>query len=157
MRTFQKVRGTPVFSLENGRRIGQVSDIFVNSDGAVAGFWVTSRRWWSRRRFLALSAIDRKDMSGFFVKKEGDLTSSDGEDHRFHDGRNHLFGKLLAIDDGSVAGLLEDVYFLDESGTIVGYEVTCGFFSDLSEGRHVFKTSVPLKVEKDRLVLRTYR
>ncbi|TMW73952.1 hypothetical protein [Alteribacter natronophilus] len=156
MRTFQKVKGTSVFSLENGRCIGQVTDIFVNRDGAVAGYRVTGRHWWSRRTFLALSAIERGDMSGFFVKKEGDLTLVPSEGyHRFHDGGRHLFGMFLTAGDGSVAGLLEDVYFLDESGTIVGYEVTRGFFSDLFEGRHVVKTSAPLRTEKDRLVLRT--
>ncbi|WP_026689116.1 PRC-barrel domain-containing protein [Alteribacter aurantiacus] len=156
MRTFQKVKGTPVFLLENGSTVGKINDLFVDDDGCVIGFWVAGRKWWRKRKFLRMDAIVKTDPSAIFIKDANDLSVLPDSLFRFHVGRNHLFGKPLLTEDGAVTGLLEDVYFLDDLGTIVGYEVTNGFYSDFTEGKHVVKSTMPLQVEKNRLVLRTH-
>ncbi|RNA68764.1 PRC-barrel domain-containing protein [Alteribacter keqinensis] len=156
MRTFQKVKGTPVFLLADGSNIGKVSDLFVDDSGSVTGFWVAGRKWWQRRKFLRLDTIEKTETAAIYIKSDADLSFAPEALFRFHDGKNHLFGKPLLTEDGAVTGLLEDVYFLDDLGTIVGYEVTNGFISDFTEGRHVVKTDCPLRVEKDQLVLRTH-
>lgn len=45
--------------------------------------------------------------------------------------------------EGKKLGLLEDVYFMEEVGTIVGYELTDGFFSDITEGSVSSKPLTP--------------
>ncbi|WP_096440417.1 PRC-barrel domain-containing protein [Alteribacter populi] len=156
MRTFQKVKGAPVFLLSNDENVGTVSDIFVGDNGKVAGYWVANRKWWNRQKFLPLSAVKQQELSNIYVNSKTDLTEVPHSLYRFHEGKNHLFGKPLFSEDGAVKGLVEDVYFLDEMGTIVGYEVTDGFISDFTEGKHVVKTDAPLRVEKSQLVLRTH-
>ena len=47
---------------------------------------------------------------------------------------------MMISKEGERLGLLEDVYFLEEVGTIVGYELSDGFFSDIMEGKRVIKT-----------------
>ena len=42
--------------------------------------------------------------------------------------------------EGERLGILEDVYFMEEVGTIVGYELSDGFFSDIMEGKRVVKS-----------------
>jgi uncharacterized protein YrrD len=48
---------------------------------------------------------------------------------------------------------LEDVYFQEEVGTIIGYELSDGFFSDLVEGRRMIKKPNKLFIGKDALVV----
>jgi len=64
-----------------------------------------------------------------------------------------LFRKPLLSSEGQKLGLLEDVYFTEEVGTIIGYEVTDGFFADITEGKKVIKTNEPLKIGEDVIVV----
>ncbi|WML47425.1 PRC-barrel domain-containing protein [Neobacillus sp. PS3-34] len=54
---------------------------------------------------------------------------------------------------GNSVGLLKDVYFLEELGTIVGYEYTDGFFSELSEGKRVINSVEPPAIGKDAIIV----
>ena len=49
--------------------------------------------------------------------------------------------------------MLDDVYFLEEVGTIVGYELTDGFFSDITQGKRVIRTPHPPKIGKDAIIV----
>ena len=55
--------------------------------------------------------------------------------------------------EGEKLGLLEDVYFMEELGTIIGYEVTEGLVADLVEGRRVVKTNASLTIADGRAIL----
>ena len=46
----------------------------------------------------------------------------------------------MISEEGEPLGFLKDVYFQEEVGTIVGYEITDGFFSDITEGKQVIKS-----------------
>jgi uncharacterized protein YrrD len=59
----------------------------------------------------------------------------------------------LLTAEGEKLGLLEDVYFLEEVGTIVGYEVTEGLVADLVEGRRVVKSNSKLTIASGRAIL----
>ncbi len=48
---------------------------------------------------------------------------------------------------------MEDVYFHEEKGTIVGYELTDGFFSDVTQGRKVLPKKEPYTVGDDAIVV----
>ncbi len=51
------------------------------------------------------------------------------------DAENTLVGRPIHTTDGKDLGTLSDIYF-NESGDIVGYEVSGGLFSDAMSGRH---------------------
>ncbi|MFK4997612.1 PRC-barrel domain-containing protein [Bacillus sp. N9] len=60
---------------------------------------------------------------------------------------------MTLSNEGKQLGLLDDVYFLEEVGTIVGYELTDGFFSDITEGKRVIRTPIPPKIGKDAMIV----
>jgi uncharacterized protein YrrD len=64
-----------------------------------------------------------------------------------------LTGKMVMSSEGEKLGLVEDVYFMEELGTIVGYECTDGFFSDIKEGKRVVKTIHPPAIGKDTIIV----
>lgn len=63
------------------------------------------------------------------------------------------FQKNTLSNDGEQLGLLDDVYFLEEVGTIVGYELTDGFFSDIAQGKRVIRTPNPPQIGKDAMIV----
>ena len=64
-----------------------------------------------------------------------------------------LIGKSLFTKEGEQLGLLEDVYFLEEVGTIVGYKCSDGFFSDILEGKRVVESDEPPAIGKDAIIV----
>lgn len=67
--------------------------------------------------------------------------------------QHSLSGKMLLSRSGESLGLLEDVYFHEELGTIVGYEITDGFFSDITEGKQVIQSETPPAIGKDAIIV----
>ncbi len=49
--------------------------------------------------------------------------------------------------------MVEDVYFQEELGTIIGYELTDGFLSDVTQGRKMLPKVEPLTVGTDAIVV----
>jgi uncharacterized protein YrrD len=64
-----------------------------------------------------------------------------------------LNGRMLISKSGESLGLLRDVYFQEEVGTIVGYEITDGFFTDITEGKQVIETDLPPAIGKDAIIV----
>jgi uncharacterized protein YrrD len=64
-----------------------------------------------------------------------------------------LAGKTVLTSAGNKLGLLDDVYIQESVGTIIGYEVTDGFFTDITEGKKVISTNKALRVGKDAIVV----
>ena len=54
---------------------------------------------------------------------------------------------------GSELGRLENVYFLEEMGTLIGYELTDGFLTDLKEGRKTLHPAERLTWGDDALIV----
>ena len=55
--------------------------------------------------------------------------------------------------EGERLGFLEDVYFMEEVGTIIGYELSDGFFSDIMEGKRVIRADQPPAIGKDAIIV----
>lgn len=65
-----------------------------------------------------------------------------------------MLGKPMVTYNGENIGLLEDVYIQENLGTIVGYEVSDGFFADISEGRKVLENT-SISIGEDTIVVNT--
>ncbi len=56
------------------------------------------------------------------------------------------------LSNGRELGMVEDVYFMEDMGILMGYELSDGFISDLREGRKVFRPNSPLTWGEDVLI-----
>ncbi|WP_338024081.1 PRC-barrel domain-containing protein [Bacillus mesophilum] len=153
LRTFSLLKGLTVFNASTGDKLGSICDLFISQEGLVKGL-LLKKGALLKKTFL----IDINDVSSFGwdgvmipspavmkpIQKGGEYTC---ESH------NRLTGKMLMTKEGEKLGLLEDVYFSEEVGTIVGYECTDGFFSDMLEGKHVIKTEEPPAIGKDAIIV----
>jgi uncharacterized protein YrrD len=89
--------------------------------------------------------VDDKNKLLSIQEMRGNYTYSTYDDIHF---------KTVLTRDGERLGLLEDVYFSEQMGTIEAYELTDGFFADIAEGKKVVKASgEPLTIGKDTIVI----
>jgi len=141
LRTFNKVKGAPIIHREKNLQLGIITDLtYCANEGRITGYWIQDRRWWSKKHVLPLSDIVEETNQHFIVDHMHPFIPIKASDARFLHGKNRLIGRAVNQRDGGMVGIVEDVYFLPDSGMILGYEMTEGLFEDLKRGFKVVKT-----------------
>ncbi|MFB6468037.1 PRC-barrel domain-containing protein [Cytobacillus sp. Hz8] len=153
MRTFSLLKGLPVYTLQTGSRIGQICDISISSNGMVKGLIVKKGTFLKRNCFIDIQNVASFGWDGIMVEDETVLKPLKKPEPYTFESRQRLTGKMLMTSQGERLGILEDVYFKEELGTIVGYECSDGFFSDITEGKRVVKTDEPPAIGKDAIIV----
>lgn len=109
-----------------------------------------------KNKLIPLSQISSFGIDGIMLSSEPkpeSMTRKLMGLHFLQNGQDRIIGKPLVTTEGEKLGLVEDVYFMEELGTIIGYEVTDGFFADMTEGRKVFKSNKPLTIGENILIV----
>ena len=156
MRTFSLLKDLPVYDEKSAEELGRVSDLCITSDGKVNALILKGKGLFERVRVVPIESISSIGDDGVMVSDRSLLELLDNEADTptyFLHTHHGLFRKPLLSSEGQKLGLLEDVYFTEEVGTIIGYEVTDGFFADITEGKKVIKTNEPLKIGEDVIVV----
>lgn len=155
LRTFSAVSHLPVFSVETGEKLGVFADLYINKHGQVTGFLLDKKSFFQRDLFLPLESIYRIGQDSIFVYTDKFAEKPTASDvYPLKQGKRRFYGKPLLTLEGEKLGIVEDVYFQEELGTVIGYELTEGLLADLIEGRKVVKTNAPLTVGEEVLVIR---
>jgi len=156
LRTFSSVKDLPVYDKGTGKELGRVLDLCIDNTGTVNGLLMDSKGLFKKNKFILLSQISSFGIDGIMISSElkpESITRKLIGLHFLQMGQNRIIGKPLVTVEGEKLGLVEDVYFMEELGTIIGYEVTDGFFADMTEGRKVFKSSKPLTIGENILIV----
>ncbi|MEH7379839.1 PRC-barrel domain-containing protein [Bacillus sp. JJ1533] len=156
MRTFSLLKDLPIYDENSAEVLGRVADLCITSDGKVNALIMKGKGLFERERVVPIQSISSIGDDGIMVSDVQMLERLDNEADTptyFLHTHHGLFRKPLLSSEGQKLGLLEDVYFTEEVGTIIGYEVTDGFFADITEGKKVVKTEKPLKIGEDVIVV----
>jgi uncharacterized protein YrrD len=153
LRTFSLLKGQPVFESKTGARIGEVTDLWITNEGAVKGLIVKKGVFFKQSFFLNIQDVSSFGWDGVMIDDQGYLEKLKTSPEYTLTHQHSLSGKMLITKSGESLGLLEDVYFHEELGTIVGYEITDGFFSDISEGKQVIHSGEPPAIGKDAIIV----
>jgi uncharacterized protein YrrD len=156
LRTFSLLKDLPVYDEKSAEELGRVSDLCLTSDGKVNALIMKGKGLFERDRVVPIESISSIGDDGVMVsdRKLLELLDNEADTPTYFLHTHHgLFRKPLLSSEGQKLGLLEDVYFTEEVGTIIGYEVTDGFFADITEGKKVIKTNEPLKIGEDVIVV----
>ncbi|GMN98166.1 PRC-barrel domain-containing protein [Parageobacillus thermoglucosidasius] len=154
MRTFSHMKGLPVYEQKTGKNVGKISDICFTNTGKVQGFIVESKGWFARHRYLPLHGVQAFGTDGVIVYDDALLRSSSLPAGYSLYSERGIAGKPVITADGQKLGLLEDVYFHGQLGIIGGYEITEGFFADLTEGKKRMD-AVPFTVGEEAIIVNT--
>lgn len=156
LRTYSLLKDLPVFDEKEGKILGKVSDICISHEGNVSALVMKGKGLFERDRLVPIDCISSFGKDGVMVsdcmKLERLDQKADSPTYFLHSHQG-LFRKPIMTSEGEKLGLLEDVYFTEELGTIIGYEVTDGFFADITEGKKVVKSNQPLTIGEDVIVV----
>ncbi|SHE78121.1 Uncharacterized protein YrrD, contains PRC-barrel domain [Seinonella peptonophila] len=154
MRNSQEVVGLTVIDAETGTELGLVSDLLFDKQAHLQGILLEENSWLRRKRYVAkedftigadaVIVVSQKQVQNV-PDEHLDWTSVRTGMYSFQD-------RLLISENGSELGRVKNVYFQEEMGTIVGYELSEGLISDLTTGRTLYRTSSPLRWGKEVLV-----
>ncbi|MDQ0269560.1 PRC-barrel domain-containing protein [Cytobacillus purgationiresistens] len=153
MRTFSLLKGLPVIEIKSGTVLGEVCDLIILTDGTVKGLLVKVGSFFKKTYLLDIKEVSSFGWDGVMVIDRMTLIPLHKHKEYTFAGDNRLLGKMIMTKEGDRLGLLEDVYFQEEVGTIVGYELSDGFFSDMLEGKKVIKTDEPPAIGKDAIIV----
>ncbi|MBM6619692.1 PRC-barrel domain-containing protein [Bacillus suaedaesalsae] len=154
MRTFTLLKGQPVFNKSTGEIIGHVSDLKLSIEGNIDSIVIDQKGLFGRDRHIPVQDITSFGHDGVMIKphEESQSVGYDKEGHYLCHGHG-LIGQMLFTTEGEKLGIVEDVYFDENLGTIIGYEVSEGFFADITEGKKVVKTANPLQFGQDIILI----
>lgn len=153
LRTFSLLKGQPVFETRSGTKIGEISDLCISSTGKVNGLLVKKGVFFKQSFFLDIQNVTFFGWDGVMVEEAEQLEKLKENPEHTLTHQRPLDGMMMLSKSGESLGLLKDVYFQEEVGTIVGYEITDGFFSDITEGKQVIQSEKPLAIGKDAIIV----
>ncbi|MCI1590307.1 PRC-barrel domain-containing protein [Heyndrickxia oleronia] len=153
MRTLSLLKGMPVY-LSNGELFGEVCDIGISAEGKVTCLLCKKDSFFGKNCRIAISHVQSFGQHGIVLHEDTQIEKYKDRDNEYtlyHS--NPLMKKLALSTSGDQLGLLEDVYFSEELGKIIGYELTDGFFTDMLEGKKVIQVNGPPKIGKDAIIV----
>ncbi|KAF0819304.1 MULTISPECIES: PRC-barrel domain-containing protein [unclassified Cytobacillus] len=153
MRTFSLLKGLPVFELKTGDKAGVICDLSISDTGKVLGLLLRKGALLKKTYIINIEDVTSFGWDGVMIEDSSVLQALPKHDDYTCETHNRLTGKMIMSREGERLGLLEDVYFREELGTIVGYELSDGFFSDVLEGKRVIKTDDPPAIGKDAIIV----
>ncbi|MGE8206142.1 PRC-barrel domain-containing protein [Heyndrickxia sp. NPDC080065] len=153
MRTLSLLKGMPVYSAE-GNILGEVCDLGISDEGKIKCLLIKTKKFFNNLYRLPIYQVESYGDNGIVLRNESNLEKFKEQEEEYtlcHS--NPLLKKLTISKSGDQLGLLEDVYFIEEVGTIIGYELTDGFFTDIFEGKKVVQTNNPPEFGKDAIIV----
>jgi uncharacterized protein YrrD len=155
LRNSREVLGLSVIHLETGKRIGTVCDLLFDEGQRLRGLLLEDGGFLKRRRYLPIEHVASVGLDAVMANSGAKALPLDDRARAWTgivSGEKHLRGRQVLLSNGCGLGQIENVYFLEEVGTLVGYELTDGFWSDLTEGRKMLKSEQPLIWGEDVLI-----
>jgi uncharacterized protein YrrD len=153
LRTFSLLKGLPIFELKTGSKIGEVCDLNISNNGIVRGLLVKKGVFLKKTYIINVQNVSSFGFDGVMIEDREVLEPLTEHKEFTFENRDRLSGRMMMTNEGERLGMLEDVYFLEEAGTIVGYELSDGFFSDIIEGKRVVRTDEPPAIGKDAIIV----
>ncbi|OYD08849.1 PRC-barrel domain-containing protein [Paludifilum halophilum] len=155
MRKSQDLIGLPVIHVKTGKQLGRVRDLLFDDRQRFRGVLLENGGWVRRGRYVPYERIRSMGEDAIILDSEEDVLSLNDEQSRWTGlltGRRRLKGRPVMMSDGRELGMVEDVYFMEKMGILMGYELSEGFFNDLRQGRKVYHPLSPLNWGEDVLI-----
>ncbi|MFS0654739.1 prc-barrel domain-containing protein [Bacillus sp. 179-C3.3 HS] len=149
MRTCRELEGTSIFTDVASHSLGSIKDICFLAGGSCGGYVLEGKK--KDCALIPFSAGDKLTDKGLYVCCHEGVEIKSSTPSLFF---STMKKKMMQSADGENLGILEDVYFCTHSGTIVAYELSDGFFTELSGIRKQLRAAGTLiHVQKEALVL----
>ncbi|SEM73173.1 PRC-barrel domain-containing protein [Lihuaxuella thermophila] len=155
MRKSQEVIGLPIIHLSSGKKIGTVTDLLFDGSQQLRGVLVENGGFLKKRRYIPAESITSIGKDAVIVDNMHAVLPLDSVAEQWTgilSGHKRLKGRPVVLSNGCEIGMIENVYFLEEVGTLIGYEISDGILNDLRQGRKMLKSTQPLIWGEDVLI-----
>ncbi|MGM9923710.1 MAG: PRC-barrel domain-containing protein [Bacillus sp. (in: firmicutes)] len=150
MRTLSLLKGLPVYD-ESGKLLGHVCDLVISEEGSVSGLLINRKALFKKTFLLPLQNVKSFNPNKITVKEISERSPSMHDKVYTLQHQRAIANKMIITDQGEEMGLLDDVYFSEQAGTIVAYEISNGFFSDITDGKKTVHTRRPPSLEAETI------
>lgn len=149
MRKGRELLGLPVIEQGSGHRWGEIQDLVLDHEQQdVKGYLLDKGSWFHAPKQIEVTSISQVAEDAFIAAGEPVSVKIDKPCLV-----SSLGGKPVQTVSGRQLGTIQDVLLDDQCRTIIGYEISDGFISDVLSGRAViFKHNV-LGYERDLVVV----
>ena len=152
MRTLASIKGLPVYD-EQGKKQGHISDLVISETGSVTGLLVTKQSFFKKSCMLSLQDVVLFGPDKISARPMSNAPSFNHDQVFTLQNQRAIANHKMITNQGEELGILEDVYFTEDLGTIVAYEISNGFFSDITDGKLTVHTHEPPSLGKDAIVI----
>jgi uncharacterized protein YrrD len=152
MRKGKDLIGKPVIAYDTGEIIDTVTDLIFDQDqNRLMGLLIDEKGWFSDAKVLPLSQIQSIGLDGIIVPSATavQISSHYPDLDRVLKRNNILNGTKIMTVDGRDLGQMVDLFFDDQTGQVLGYEVSGGLFADAYSGRSYVPAPQTLKIGED--------
>ncbi|MFD1736691.1 PRC-barrel domain-containing protein [Bacillus salitolerans] len=149
MRTFSLIKGLPVFHNKTGKYMGTIRDLLLSNKGDIQSIVVDGKGLFHPDHLIDFNHIISFGQDGVMIHEHLEQLKRKKAESYYLSHHHGLLGRDLYSTEGERLGIIDDVYFDEKLGTILGYEVSEGFFADIAEGKKVIPTKNPLQFGED--------
>ncbi len=143
------VLGLGVVELASGKRIGVIDDVVIDrTAGRLEGLLVKTAGGVSYVRHGDIQAFgqDAVTLGDKVLRDAGDQTERARS-------LATVLGKPVLSDDGIDMGTIDDICFDEETGAVMGYQVSGGLIQDLVEGKELLPFDSKLTYGEDAVIV----
>jgi uncharacterized protein YrrD len=152
MRKGSDVLGKVIVAFDTGKRVARVQDlIFDQAANQLLGFLVSEGGLFQSPQVVSWQSIQAIGPDAIVIPDQGAIVPS----KRVPEIQSVLVNKLvlkgnrILTTDGRYLGLIVDLYFDEQSGTIEGYETSGGLFADAYSGRSFIPAPKTVNIGED--------
>lgn len=152
-------KGAPVVCLKDEGRLGFVGDALYDSENNVKGFMLEGENGFTGRffkKFIALDDILKLSRDVCVVYSESSVKKFSKKcDLTPKNGLEEIMGRSVVSKSGEKLGVVHDMVFDMETGTLEGLELSKGFMNDMIEGRKVIFMRDGVEFGKEYIIARS--
>lgn len=148
----QQIIGQKVMTLKEGKEIGRVEDLIVDtSEGYLKGIILENRSILKNARSILWSHLIQAGRDALIISGQEDVLE-EANDLRDLSWQNKT-GKNVFSVTGADIGTMKDLVFERSTGKILGIELSGGFWADLNQGRKMIPWPQIQLNQKDVLIV----
>lgn len=153
MRKAQGLIGLSVVEQNTGKQLGVVRDVYFDASWQLQGLIIENKGLFRRAKCIPMKEVAALGEDAIMVHEMSSIQDLPDGVYTLFNGQNKLTGKDVMTTAGYALGQIQDVYFVEEMGTLIGCELSEGILSDLRQGRKIFPWPDEVTIGEDAILV----
>ena len=147
------VKGVPVVCLKDDSRVGYVGDALFDRENKICAFMLEQSGISLRKKIILLDEILQINSKNCVIYSDKSILKCDKNDGLKKNCRySDFIGKNVESREGKGLGVIRDMVFDVETGSIEGFELYRGIVEDVVKGRNIVYFNDGLEFFRDRII-----